>query len=285
MIYFCADDYGISAKSNGRIENCLENGVLNKVSVLPNGEITDFKRRLQERKALLCLHMNLVEGKPLSNPSEIGGLINAEGYFKYSFAGLFLRSLSPQRKQMEEQLYKEIKSQLRFWVESLGKESEILIDSHQHTHMIPLVFKTLMRVVKDEGINVEKLRFPAEPITPYLLNPSLFFSYPVSGIAKQWILKILGFVNLRELKKSKIETDLFMGVMFSGRMDEAKITKLLPRYLKVAQRKNKGVEITLHPGYVEEGEEIILGSRKDFGSFYFSPLRKTEYETLLNLKI
>ena len=42
MIYFCADDYGISEGANSRIENCLENGVLNKISVLPNGKVLDF---------------------------------------------------------------------------------------------------------------------------------------------------------------------------------------------------------------------------------------------------
>ena len=36
MIYFCADDDGISKTSNERIEYCLKNGALNKVSVLPN---------------------------------------------------------------------------------------------------------------------------------------------------------------------------------------------------------------------------------------------------------
>ena len=30
MIYFCADDYGVSDYANSRIENCLEKGVLNK---------------------------------------------------------------------------------------------------------------------------------------------------------------------------------------------------------------------------------------------------------------
>ncbi|MEE1048402.1 MAG: ChbG/HpnK family deacetylase, partial [Clostridia bacterium] len=85
MVYFCADDYGISTYGNSRIENCLENGVLNKVSVLPNGEISDFKQRLSDKAAIISLHINLVEGRPLSNPNDVDLLVSESGYFKYSF--------------------------------------------------------------------------------------------------------------------------------------------------------------------------------------------------------
>ena len=93
MIYFCADDYGISEGANSRIENCLENGVLNKISVLPNGKVLDFKKRLSDKDAILSLHINLVEGRPLSNPDDVDLLVSESGYFKYSFIGLFFLSI------------------------------------------------------------------------------------------------------------------------------------------------------------------------------------------------
>ena len=46
MIYFCADEYGLARSSNTRIEECLKNGVLNKISILPNGNASDFCERL-----------------------------------------------------------------------------------------------------------------------------------------------------------------------------------------------------------------------------------------------
>ena len=46
MVYFCADDYGISKEYNRCIEECVKNGALNKVSILPNGEIDDFVQKL-----------------------------------------------------------------------------------------------------------------------------------------------------------------------------------------------------------------------------------------------
>ena len=71
MIYFCADDYGISKESNSRIEKCIQKGVLNKISVLTNGELEDFKERLSKYDVKLSLHINLVEGKPLSPTQDI----------------------------------------------------------------------------------------------------------------------------------------------------------------------------------------------------------------------
>ena len=55
MIYFCADDYGISRSSNTRIEECLKKGVLNKISVLPNGDLSDFNERLLSENIKLSL--------------------------------------------------------------------------------------------------------------------------------------------------------------------------------------------------------------------------------------
>lgn len=283
MIYFCADDYGISAYGNSRIENCLENGVLNKISIIPNGEITDFKNRLAGRGAQFSLHINLVEGCPLSGSDDVGLLVSEKGYFKYSFIGLLLLSLSSKRKEVEKQVYKEIQSQINFWKETMGSES-ISIDSHQHTHMIPFIFKTLMRVIEDEGIDVKSIRIPAEPAMPYFVTPSLYFTYNPVGFMKQWLLKLFAFANRKEMKKANLKSAYFMGAMFSGKLSECKINKMLPRYLKLAQKNNRDIEIGFHPGFIKSEDDLIDGSKESFRKFYTSPWREKEYNTLLNLK-
>ena len=283
MIYFCADDYGISEKCNSRIEKCIESGVLNKVSVLPNGEMENFKQRLSKYDVKLSLHINLVEGKPLSPTKDINLLVNGEGNFKYSFIGLFLKSLSFKRKQFKSQLYQEIKRQIVFFKENMG-ENPLWIDSHQHTHMIPLLFKTLMQVIEDEGVEVEYLRIPDEPVTPYLLTPAVYTDCGFTGLIKQWLLKFFALINKKQFKKSNINTAQFMGVMFSGEVTGEKIKKVLPRYLKISEKQNKDIEIALHPGYLETGESLMDGCRADFKKFYLSPGRRIEYDTIINFK-
>ena len=277
MIYFCADDYGISKSSNTRIEECLKNGVLNKISVLPNSDALDFKRRLLGENVKLSLHLNLIEGYPLSKKEDVSLLISDKGIFKYSFIGLFFLSIFGNRSLLKKQLYNEIKMQIDFWKKEMGEETPILVDSHQHTHMIPLVFKTLMRVIKEENVEVEYIRIPAEPILPYIKSPSLYFKFRPIGLIKQWLLKFLKFVNRKELKKANIKSALFMGIMFSGQLTEDKINKLLPYYKK----QNENIEIAFHPGYLESGESLIDGFRKDFKKFYYSKWRRIEYDTLL----
>ena len=277
MIYFCADDYGISKSSNTRIEECLTNGVLNKISVLPNSDALDFKRRLLGENVKLSLHLNLIEGYPLSKKEDVSLLISDKGIFKYSFIGLFFLSIFGNRSLLKKQLYNEIKMQIDFWKKEMGEETPILVDSHQHTHMIPLVFKTLMRVIKEENVEVEYIRIPAEPILPYIKSPSLYFKFRPIGLIKQWLLKFLKFVNRKELKKANIKSALFMGIMFSGQLTEDKINKLLPYYKK----QNENIEIAFHPGYLESRESLIDGFRQNFKKFYYSKWRRIEYDTLL----
>ena len=280
MIYFCADDYGISKSSNTRIEECLKNGVLNKISILPNGNVSDFSELIFEENVKLSLHLNLIEGSPLSKKEDVSLLVTRNGFFKYSFVGLFFLSVFGNRNLLEKQIYNEIKAQIDFWKNKMGKKTPILIDSHQHTHMIPLVFKTLMRVITEENVAVEYLRIPDEPILPYIKSLSLYLKYSPVGLAKQWLLKFLNFINRKEFKKSNIKSGAVMGILFSGQLSEDKINKLLPRYMQ----HNKNIEIVFHPGYLEGGESLIDGCRPNFEKFYYSKWRRVEYNTLINFK-
>lgn len=284
MVYFCADDYGMSEESNRRIERCVENGVLNKISILPNGVIPDFKARLSACDVTSGLHINLVEGFPLSKREDVCLLLAEDGSFRYSFGGLLLLSVSPKRKQIEAQLYNEIRAQLQFWKKHFGENTPVFLDSHQHTHMIPLVFRALMRAVRDEALDVAYMRLPAEPILPYILTPSLYLEYRPIGLIKQWVLKMLALVNGKTFRVSNIRTAWFMGVLFSGQVTEKRVRKLLPHYIKLAEKHGRDVEIGFHPGFSKEGEKRMDGSRKSFESFYTSPWRKAEYDALINLK-
>ena len=168
--------------------------------------------------------------------------------------------------------------QIDFWKKKIGEKTPIFIDSHQHTHMIPLIFKTLLRVIREEEVLVEYIRIPSESILPYIKSPSLYFKISPVGLVKQWLLKFLSFVNQKDIKKANIKSAAFMGVLFSGQLSEDKINKLLPYYKK----KNENIEIAFHPGYLESGESLIDGFKPSFKKFYYSKWRKKEYDTLLN---
>ena len=280
MMYICADDFGLCDEGSRHIAECVQRGALNKISVFPNMCPIDTEQLKNCGAKHLSLHINLVEGKPLSDPNKVGLLIDADGNFKHSFVGLLKLSLT-KRKEFEKQVYEEIKAQVNMWKSVLPEGFAMMLDSHQHTHMIPSVFRMLMKVIKDEGLETDYLRIPAEPIKPYLFTPSLWFTYKPVNIIKVLLLKFLWVVNKKAYSETPVKTALFFGVMFSGKMDEKRVSKVLCRYIKTAQKKGRDIEVLFHPGFVE-GNPIEI-QKMPFSEFYMSGGRKTEYDALMKL--
>ena len=282
MIYFCADDYGLCNEISAHIQNCIDVGALDKVSVFPNFDKVDLQKIANKKNIRISLHLNLVEGKCIADADEIDLIADKNGDFKHTFGGLFKLNLL-HAKKLEAQAYKEIKAQVLYWKSILPKDSPFLIDSHQHTHMIPAVFRALNKVLDDEGIKITHMRIPAEPIMPYIKTPSLYFTYKPINIIKQWLLKFLWVLNKREAKKYGIPTSYFCGILFSGKLDEKRVTKILPKYKELAQKNGRDIEVLFHPGYMEQDKSDINYKNIVFKEFYLSKNRKTEFDSVMKI--
>jgi predicted glycoside hydrolase/deacetylase ChbG (UPF0249 family) len=282
VIYFCADDYGLNDISSKRILDCLKNGSLNKVSVFPNLESFDVKELLEHKDVRLSLHLNLVEGKCMAEQNNVPLFTDSDGNFKYSFGGLLKLDIF-NRKEFIKQLYEEIRAQVLYYKSIMPSDVPFCIDSHQHTHMIPSVFKTLIRVLEDENISVEYIRIPAEPILPYLKTPSLYFTYDLVNVIKQWLLNFLWLFNKRLVKNKKLPSAYFFGILFSGKMDKRRVEKILTKYKKIADKHGKDIEVLFHPGFLDEDEVDFADKNIKFKKFYFSENRKTEFDSAMNI--
>lgn len=282
MINMCADDYGLEPVSSRHIQECIDQGLLKRVSVFPNFERIDLNQIRKGKNVQLALHVNLVEGKCLADPAEIGLLADENGSLKHDFIGLFSLSLLHPKK-FKEQIYKEIKAQILFWQSILPEDMPFCIDSHQHTHMIPAIFKTMIEVLREENVTVEHLRISAEPLSPYLRTPSLYFTYSAVNVIKQWLLKFLWQFDKRYINVDELHKSYYMGILFSGNMDEKRIIKILPKYVKLAEKKGKSVDVTFHPGYLDKENADLNNKNVAFKRFYLSDKRKTEFESLINL--
>lgn len=282
MIYFCADDYGLCNDTSAHIKECINKGALNKVSVFPNFQKPDLTDLIKNGNVRLSLHLNLVEGKCMASPQEVNLLADDDGNFRHTFTGLFKLNLF-RGKKLEEQLYKEIKAQVAYWKSLLPEGACFCIDSHQHTHMIPSVFRALIRVLEDEKISPEYVRIPAEPMMPFVKTPSLYFTYSPVNVIKQWLLKFLHMCNKRREKKFGIKTAYFFGILFSGKMDEKRVGKVLPKFVRLAEKKNADVEVLFHPGFIKELECNLKEKNAVFEDFYLSHNRKTEYDSVMKI--
>ena len=282
MIYFCADDYGLCDSASAHIHQCIGKGVLNKVSVFPNLEQVDLHKIPDNKNIRISLHLNLVEGKCMADAGEVDLIATEDGNFKHTFSGLFKLNIL-HGKDFEVQVYKEIKAQVLFWKSILPKGTPFCIDSHQHIHMIPGIFRALIKVLDDEKIDLKYIRIPAEPILPYVKTPSLYFTYKPINLIKQWLLKFLWLINKSQVKKYNIPTSYFLGILFSGKMDETRVSKILPKYKKLATRNGGDIEVLFHPGYTNECEFDFQDKRIVFKEFYLSSNRKIEFDSVMKM--
>lgn len=282
MIYFCADDYGMNDTVSKHIKECIDKGAINTVSVFPNFDEIDLDGLVKDSDLRISLHLNLVEGKCMANPKEVSLIADENGNIKHTFMGLLKLSLL-RRKEFERQIEKEIRAQVVYWKERLPEGRGFCIDSHQHTHMIPAIFKVLLKVLKEEEIKVRHIRIPAEPLLPFIKKPSLYFTYSAVNLIKQWLLKFLWQLNKPLAKKQKSPTSYFLGILFSGRMDDRRVSEVLKEYIKIAAKQNYDIEVLFHPGYIDKEITDFKDKNVVFEHFYLSENRKIEFDSVMRI--
>jgi len=281
-----ADDYAISVNSSKDILKCIESKKIDSISIIPNMKCFDecikmLKEYLNKDNLDISIHLNFLEGHCLSNIEKVNELVDENGFFKLSWMNLFMYSYSfNKRKKVKEQLKLEIKAQIKRinkWV-----NSDLRIDSHQHTHMIPIVFEALIEVIEEEKYNVEYIRIPNEPLNPYIKIFSLYRTYSLKKIISNIILNIYSINAKRILKKKNITFGKLWGVIMSGKMDIQRINIIKPLMLK---DKNKKIEILFHPGMVLKEEINNEFTKKSFIEFHLSENRHKEYNTIFSMNI
>jgi predicted glycoside hydrolase/deacetylase ChbG (UPF0249 family) len=295
-IWFHADDYGVTKEQSGRILDCYKSGVLNSISIIPN--VKDVTGPLElldsidadRTKIRRILHLNFVEGKPVSNMSEVSLLVDRKGCFDKSFFDIFKWNYllhGKKRKKLKKQLKKEIVSQL-------GKITHDTdynitgIDSHQHYHMIPIVFDTIMEVLDMEefkNLDIKYIRIPVDPIKPLMENRGRGRRVPKINWIKWLILRLYSGRNSRKLEQRGIKAPVFFGIFYTCEMTYEVVKGLLDSYVSYARRKNRDLELMFHPGNLEAEQELLNPKSEELKNFYMSENRRLEAQCLKNIKM
>lgn len=286
-----ADDYAISTHASKDILECIKKGKLNSISIVPNMScFQECMRMLMEQwdtyeaKPLISVHLNVMEGHCCSNPEDVPDLVDQKGFFKVSWGGLIKASYSKREFiKIKKQLKQEIKQQIDVVQAAIPSECSLRLDSHQHTHMIPIVWKALMEVIDEVHYDVEFIRVAKEPLSPFMKQISLFPSYSIINIVKNVILNWYAIRANKDLRLRNIESMLLWGLIMSGHMDADRIIRLYEPMLKYCKRKGKNLEILFHPGTAlkeELGEEYV---KEGFVQFHLSKGREIERWAVENL--
>lgn len=285
-----ADDFGESLHASKDILECIRAGKLNSISVLSNMScFTECVKCYREEQSSfpaapkLSIHLNFMEGSCLADPKELPDLVDDKGHFCISWGKLFLYSYLPGRKRIKKQLKAEMQLQIAAVLEAFPEIGKLRIDSHQHTHMIPVVADALFEVLEGNGWQAEYIRNAKEPLGPFLKKTSLYRTYRPVNFIKNMILNYCSWFLERRLKKAQMEPMYLWGLVMSGHMDRERVSGLLPDMKKKAERKGRTLEILFHPGQVLQEEISEEFSQPEAIAFHVSEDRHVEKAAVMQL--
>lgn len=252
-----ADDYGITYEQSRAIldlsDACGGHGALSSISIFPNSpafnECAALIRPFVESGAIsIGVHVNVVEGHPLSDPRDVPLLVNEHGTFNRSFTGFLLASSlrTVDRDGFREQLAREISAQLERYLEAFpDQRTNLRVDTHQHTHMVPLVHDSLVAASRRVDCVATKARIPVEPVGPYLAHIGRATNVPPINLVKDALLKFLA-PHCRNDLEDECAVPAFSGIVMSGRMDKM-TPEILADLEARAAKDGRDLEVLFHP--------------------------------------
>lgn len=301
-----ADDYALTFNTSKDMLECMRAGKLDSISIVPNMSCFEECMTLLYKEIpglpflpLLSVHLDFVEGRSLAGQAAVPDLVrDGSDLMGLGWGGLFLASYLPgKRERIKMQLKREIRAQLARVQQAVRKCEEIAeragisfaqkglrIDSHQHAHMIPVVWEAILETVSEEGYTLEYIRNSKEVLDVFLTDVSLYKTYRPINFVKNRLLAIYSHKVDRFYKKQGMTQMYLWGLVMSGRMDRERIERLYPKMLKKAEKAQRTLEILFHPGITLQ-EEVTSEIDKDaVEDFYLLKDRHVEKAAVLSMK-
>jgi len=232
-----ADDFGLCQGVNKAIAEAHNRGVLTSATIMANMPAVDEAIGVAKNTSSLGvgIHLNVIDGKPLSSDSTVEPLIDDRGEFKYSASKLALKTLMC--KKIRKAIETELAAQITSIIDKGIKPTHL--DSHKHFHCLAPVYKIVCSLAGDFGITA--IRWPWEPATvcgndwPRVGPKDKIRAFLVRQMA----------LNTQKLDNRFIKNDIFFGLAHTGRIDDN-------FWAEIARTQFVGTaEVMTHPGYAE----------------------------------
>lgn len=301
-----ADDYALTVNTSKDMLECMQAGKLDSISIVPN--MSCFEECMEMFYAqipklpfvpLMSVHLDFVEGRSLAKKGEVPLLVQGDSdLMGLSWGGLFKYSYLPgKRSQVKEQLKREIKAQIGRTMAAIDKCVEIAkkhgipcgqdglrLDSHQHAHMIPVVWEAVLEVVDEGGFKLTYIRNSKEVLSVFVSEVSLWKTYRPINFVKNRLLSFYSHKVDRYYRAHGMEPMYLWGLVMSGYMDQERIEKLYLKMLGKTDRDSRTLEILFHPGITLSEEVTPEIAREAVDTFYLSKDRHVEKKALMHLK-
>jgi predicted glycoside hydrolase/deacetylase ChbG (UPF0249 family) len=299
-----ADDYALTVNTSKDMLECMKAGKLDSISIVPNtSAFGQCMEMLCEQipslpfLPLMSVHLDFVEGRSLAGRGEAPMLTRKDSdLMGLSWGGLFKLSYLPwKRREAKKQLKKEIKAQIAKTQRAVEQCMELAkkagipcaqkglrIDSHQHSHMIPVVWEAVTEVVAEENYPLEYIRNSKEVLGVFLSEPSLWRTYRPINFVKNRILALYSHKADRYARAHGMEQMYLWGLVMSGRMDADRVGKLYGKMTAKAAKDGRILEILFHPGITLEEEVNEEIGDEAAEEFYLSQNRRLEKAAVLS---
>lgn len=288
---FHADDFAVSLSSSQDIGTLGEKGAIDSISIIPNmgafySSVTLLNNFPQAIRR--SVHLNFMEGKSCLPKKTVPDLVDDNGCFKVSWGSLLLSSFNKTKRQLlRKQLSAEIVAQVEKCITAgLADSKALRLDSHQHTHMIPVVQDALfdaVDVLEKQGKKVIFIRNTEDPLSLYFHLWKTLKGFSFSNMLKCIILNWFSVRLKRKLKERGLPVGYLCGVFYSGHMDQVRLEAVLPFFEKLAEKNNRRVEVLFHPGSVKKEEITSEFIKPGFVNFHLSDNRKIEFNSVCKL--
>jgi chitin disaccharide deacetylase len=237
-----ADDFGLSSGVNAAVQSAHAAGLLTSATIMAN--MPSASEAVQIAKQLLSLgvgvHLNLIEGKPVSKADEVSSLLGRDGQFRFSAAGLAIASL--RSKAVRRAITIEITSQIQ-WLCDNGINPTHL-DSHRHFHIFPSILPIVTALAERFGLSA--VRWPYEPAAlcrgPW---PS------VSAKSKRRALIVRNMARAASQKRYNLfKNDFLFGIAHTGKINAEFWSHLAKSPFDAT------IELMTHPGFTDGLEPL-----------------------------
>ncbi len=241
-----ADDFGLTEGINRAIREAHQRGILTSATLMTNGYAfaSALEIATQNPSLGVGIHLNLIQGKPVSAPERVASLVDDKGAFRRGVADLLQADLRGGicRNEIEWEIRSQIEMVLRNGLIPTH------LDGHQHFHLWPSFFAIVLRLAMEYKISA--VRLASCPVLK---------SWPPSGfrrdrrfqILRQYALGLSLSMLSRMNRFSGFPSDMknpdfLWGVSQTGFLDEQSLPHILNRL-------KPGVnELMCHPGYVDQ---------------------------------
>ena len=221
-----ADDFGYDADATAAILELLELKKITSTTILANMVEPEDLEKLKLIDGISTgIHINLISGKPVSDPKKVTSLIDGNGEF-YPAQKLLQKFISGKIRSSEIEI--ELTNQI-FKLRDYG----IIIshaDSHQHIHQFPLLGKTILNILM--RLDITKVR-----------NCRL-----TSVTSKRaMVIRLFAMCTNKYLKPFKTTDGLIPDFSFANDYDLNFFEQMIDRSFF----KNNTLEIMTHPGLAD----------------------------------